>query len=391
MSAADFGHARLLLAQEKPPVILDAGGWPSSLHIGAIAALQTGHIVDHATRMPRYEAWCSALTYATRANEALYFEDLEYDREHWVADGIERGFRVITAAWIAAADLARWMQSNDEEIGPLLALWFKARGVALPPSAAAPPSKAPECTPATYVRMSEADLLARMPLDQRISIPYAAQILGVTSHELLRRIERGRLTCLSHRTQWGELRHFDAMGGYIDPPELTKETNLSNVEVASKDILESWCMAMEAFPGDSAEDVSARAEKRLHNLIETARQKSQGMHSDAQPTVTGAPATASVFPLADWPALVAYRKANKGKDWGLGNQLDILRTELAHRMKGNKATETDALAAMAKEIGIGREGLRKPLKSSRKRAKEAASSYASTVVRDGKKVDGKAA
>ena len=272
MSAADFGHARLLLAQEKPPVIMDAGGWPSSLHIGAIAALQTGHIVDHATRMQRYEAWCSALTYAARANEALHFEDLEYDREPWVKDGIERGFRVITAAWIAAADLARWMQSNDEEIGPLLALWFKAQGVALPPSAAAQPSTAPECTPATYVRMSEADLLARMPLDQKINIPYAAKILGVTSHELLRRIKRGGLACWSHRTQWGELRHFDAMGGHIDPPELTKETNLSDVEVASKDILESWCMAMEAFPEDSVEDVSARALKRYNALIEKARQ-----------------------------------------------------------------------------------------------------------------------
>lgn len=240
MSAADFGHARLLLAQEKPPVILDDVGWPSSLHIGAIAALQTGHIFDHATRMQRYESWCSALTYAARVNGALHFEDLEYAREPWVEAGIERGFRVVAAAWIAAADLARWMQSNDEEIGPLLALWFKALGVTYP--------------------------------------------------------------------------------------------------------------------------------ERQH------------------PTHGG---TDNTLPLADWQALVAYRKANKSKDWGLGNQLDILRAELAHRVKGNKATETDALAAMAKDIGIGREGLRKALKLHRNRAKEAASSYTSTVFRAGKKVDSK--
>ena len=105
------------------------------------------------------------------------------------------------------------------------------------------------------------------------------------------------------------------------------------------------------------------------------------------------PETANPFPLADWCALVAYRKASQGKDWGLGDQLEILRGELVHRTKGNNATETDALTVMAKEIGIGREGLRKALKTSaseRKRSKKMAPAD-STLVRYGSGVNRRAA
>ncbi len=194
---------------------------------------------------------------------------------------------------IAPADFAAWLQREGIEPSPLIREWLTHYGIAYAgtnrpgathtATSAAVIRHADAAAPAsatTYKRMTEADLLELMPLPQNINILYAAQILGVTAHELLRRIERGRLTCWSHRTQWGDLTLFDAMGGHIDPPELTKETNPSDVEVASKDILKSWCMAMEAFPEDSVEDVSARALKRYNALIEKAR-KGPGAASTA--------------------------------------------------------------------------------------------------------------
>lgn len=102
-------------------------------------------------------------------------------------------------------------------------------------------------------------------------------------------------------------------------------------------------------------------------------------------------ADARPFPLADWSALVAYRKANPGKDWGLGNQLDILRAELDRRMDGGKC-ESAALAEMAGELGNGsRQSLKKALSGERMRAKKKQATRDSTTVINGKKVDSKAA
>lgn len=91
--------------------------------------------------------------------------------------------------------------------------------------------------------------------------------------------------------------------------------------------------------------------------------------------------------LADWPALMAYRKANRGKDWGRGKQLAIARAELERRTADGKTTESDALEVMAKELGAkGRETLRKALKTKagdRMRVKKATpAATAATAVRD---------
>ncbi len=104
-------------------------------------------------------------------------------------------------------------------------------------------------------------------------------------------------------------------------------------------------------------------------------------------------APASPFPLADWPALVRFRNANRGLDWGQGNQIAVALTELGQR-KASGQTESDALDAMAKEMGLGgRESLRKPLKLSttnagRKREPKAAAGakLPVTAVRDGRRV-----
>lgn len=106
-------------------------------------------------------------------------------------------------------------------------------------------------------------------------------------------------------------------------------------------------------------------------------------------TVVKEAATAAI-PLANWPDLMAYRKANRGKDWGVGNQLDIARAELGERTAKGRATESDALEAMAMELGMsGREALRKVIKmpeSDRKRVSKAKPAAAVTVVRDGRKM-----
>lgn len=102
-------------------------------------------------------------------------------------------------------------------------------------------------------------------------------------------------------------------------------------------------------------------------------------------------AASAPFPLADWPALVAYRKANPGKDWGLGNQLDILRTELERRMRGGHG-ESAALTEMAGELEKGsRQSLKKALSGERTRAKKKPEAYVSTIVKGGEKFDTKAA
>lgn len=96
-------------------------------------------------------------------------------------------------------------------------------------------------------------------------------------------------------------------------------------------------------------------------------------------------ASASPFPLADWPALVAYRRANSGGDWGLGNQIAVARTELG-RLVHEGASKSNALTAMANEVGLGsRQAMDKVLSAERKRANKAASASTVTKVQDGRK------
>jgi hypothetical protein len=107
----------------------------------------------------------------------------------------------------------------------------------------------------------------------------------------------------------------------------------------------------------------------------------------------------SSFPLADFAALVAYRKANtkgegkgkKGPSWALGNQIDVAKAELILRV-GTGITESDALNAMGRALGIGgaepRTPLKKALYGERKRSRSKEKAYPLPSVaqtRDGKK------
>ena len=141
-------------------------------------------------------------------------------------------------------------------------------------------------------------MLESMPLPVFINVPCAAQILGSGTNKVMESIELGHLRCWSHGTQWGPCSFDDRDGVRIEKPYLTPETNPSDVEVASKDILKSWCMGMETFPGDSVEDVSARALKRYNALIEKARKGS------------GAASAAAIRPenVDSFDGLCQYRK-----------------------------------------------------------------------------------
>ena len=85
----------------------------------------------------------------------------------------------------------------------------------------------------------------------------------------------------------------------------------------------------------------------------------------------------------DWPSLVKYRKDTPGTDWGLGDQLAILATELQRRM-GDGMGKTAALDAMAAEIAISRQALQKAMGAERKRPK-AAAAPPGVIVRNGQK------
>ena len=185
---------------------------------------------------------------------------------------------------IAPADFAAWLQREGIEPSPLIREWLTHYGIAYAgtnrpgathtATSAAVIRHADAAAPAsatTYKRMTEADLLDRMPLQQNINVPYAAQILGLDIRQVLAWINQDDLKCWSHSANW-DVYTVHPNGDRTLRPRLTPETDPFEVEVASADVLKSWCMAMEAFPEDSVEDVSARALKRYNALIEKARQ-----------------------------------------------------------------------------------------------------------------------
>ncbi len=194
---------------------------------------------------------------------------------------------------IAPADFAAWLQREGIEPSPLIREWLSHYGIAhtgtkqpgatsTAKSAAAIrlDDAAAPASAATYKRMTEADLLERMPLQQNINVLYAAQILGLDVRQVMAWINQDKLNCWSHSTNWATVYAVHPDRDRTQRPHLTPETDPLEVEIGSADVLECWCMAMEAFPGDSVEDVSARALKRYNALIEKAR-KGPGAASTA--------------------------------------------------------------------------------------------------------------
>lgn len=80
---------------------------------------------------------------------------------------------------------------------------------------------------------------------------------------------------------------------------------------------------------------------------------------------------ASPFPLADWPALVAYRKAHVGSSWADGNQIAIGKARF-EALGGNEPNQkTKTLIGMATDLGVSRQVLERALFSERKRVAKA--------------------
>lgn len=109
--------------------------------------------------------------------------------------------------------------------------------------------------------------------------------------------------------------------------------------------------------------------------------------------LSAAPDVVEVFPLKDFPALVAYRKENAGAVWTLGNQLEIGRAEFARRTATGLG-KVVVLDAMHEEMGgkpnTGRVALNKTLFGERKRLagvgpREVDTGGGATLVRSGKR------
>lgn len=276
---------------------------------------------------------------------------------------------------IAPADFAAWLQREGIEPSPLIREWLTHYGIAYAgtnrpgathtATSAAVIRHADAAAPAsatTYKRMTEAELLERMPLPKFINVPCAAQILGSGTNQVMERIELGYLRCWSHSTQWGLCSFDDRHGLSIEKPYLTPETNPSDVEVASKDILKSWCMAMEAFPEDSVEDVSARALKRYSALIEKAR---QGTGAASTPAIRLEDVD-SFERLCQYRQQFAHLESQKRPPWTPKERCFLLQ----------RHEDGVSIAGMARAFGLKSEGsIKRQLaqaKKERKKAQDAA-------------------
>jgi hypothetical protein len=84
-------------------------------------------------------------------------------------------------------------------------------------------------------------------------------------------------------------------------------------------------------------------------------------------------APASLFPLADWPALVAYRLANPNASWAGGNQIELGVAEFQARGGDQPNRRSPVLEEMALELRISRQSLLGSLWRERKRTGSKAS------------------
>lgn len=100
-------------------------------------------------------------------------------------------------------------------------------------------------------------------------------------------------------------------------------------------------------------------------------------------TAAAVQAPAPSLPVADWPALVTYRKAHRLSPWTL-DQRTVAKARFDQHAKAG--TKVATLQDMARELGICRQALDKALHAERKRPEAPAPAPAATVVRDGRKV-----
>lgn len=208
------------------------------------------------------------------------------------------------------------------------------------------------------------------------------------------------------RTQWAAPENqvsawFRFATSGDEPDLMAMPPHAAHAWLAARDMRASWLMEPHVLerlvnpPGDSV-DYSATRESPFEfseRMDRTGGPKTLAVPFAIAHALWGwgtvvEEAQVSPFPLAAWSALVAYRKANTGSDWGLGNQIAVARTELG-RLLHDGASKSNALTAMAKEVGLGsRQAMDKVLSAERKRAPKAVASTspAVTVVRDGRKV-----
>ena len=149
MSLQHEGAARRLLWDVSPIVDIGLDGWPHQLHAEAIAALQAWREGDDAESAARAARKADILQCINDACQFVHVPiparpdgtvalpceqpSLSVDMSH--APAIYSSVHVYS---IKAADFAAWLTAQGESPSPLVVLWFKAQGVQVAESPAAP-------------------------------------------------------------------------------------------------------------------------------------------------------------------------------------------------------------------------------------------------------------
>ena len=140
------GAAARLLWTVSPIVDIERDGWPEKLHGQAVAALQSwrdGDDEDSAERKARERDWCQAIAGACRSGELAHTVGNVRRKCHRDTDGVVWMVETSSNNFMSAAGVAAWMAKNGEAPGPLLQLWFEARGVTCAPAPASEANATP--------------------------------------------------------------------------------------------------------------------------------------------------------------------------------------------------------------------------------------------------------
>ena len=99
-----------------------------------------------------------------------------------------------------------------------------------------------------------------------------------------------------------------------------------------------------------------------------AQGQAPSVHVKAWAAAIAAPGEkASPFPLADWAALVSYRRANPRTSWAVGNQIAIVKDEF-QRLGGNQpGQKRKTLTTLAQQLDMTSQPLERAVWGDRKR------------------------
>ena len=152
-------------------------------------------------------------------------------------------------------------------------------------------------------------LLGLLPLDEKISVSYAAEVLGGGDHRvtyLMNLIADGEIVCWTHSQTDGPLtRYIDhRYGTEKHLPRITLDVDPRLVMVPSDDVLWHWCVQFEERQAAPQKPVKEQIEDRLRQTLELlqAQRTSTAVLSPAAHTPEETPPQRRARWLAEWEA-----------------------------------------------------------------------------------------